>query len=150
MNSKHPKKRKREPKKMPRKPVEKPYYSNEEIITKLEERMRKGSEVSDAEKFSSVREELMGSPDFQDYPCRYCEKPDAMECGNVCDYWYMWFKLHWRRIQAEGKRIILNREIRKGKESLAQHHKNASDLYKQLSGGKSIFNKEEDREHDNG
>lgn len=130
---------------MPRKPVDKSYYTTEEMTNMLEERMRKGSEISDAEKFSSVREELMHSPDFQNYPCRYCEKPDAMECGNVCDYWYMWFKVEWRKIQAAGKQVIEERDRRKEKLSLFRQHEKASELYKKLSGGKSILNGEIDK-----
>ncbi len=133
---------------MPRKPIQRVKYTTEEMESMLQERVQLGSAEADAEKFSTVRQELMGSPEFADYPCRYCKRPDAMECSNICDLWTVWFSLHWSRITTEGKRIALQKHMREEKLALAKKHGNMSELYKELSGGKAILGSKGEA-HDN-
>lgn len=124
---------------MPRTPKCQPEYTDSQLREILEEHKSRKKEAADQERFAEVRSELMTSPEWEDYPCRYCDKENGEDCDQICALWLSWFKLHWRQIHHEGERIALAVEERKYRESLEKKHQDMKDLYANLSGGKSML-----------
>lgn len=40
----------------------------------------------------------MKIPYMKASPCQYCRK-NKTGCGEPCDRWLWWFRLHWRKLQ---------------------------------------------------
>ena len=119
---------------MARKPSIKKTLDDVELKQILDKPKEKNSAESDKEKLESIRQELMTLPEWEDYPCRYCETADPMECASQCKQWEAWFRYHYRQCRKEGLRIAYNRDIREARISRERANKSMNELFEELAG----------------
>lgn len=119
---------------MAKKPQPKKQHDDEELRAILDRPAEEKSAETDKQKLDKIRHDFMTLPEWADYPCRQCDCEDPEGCATMCKLWEAWWRLHFRRSTAEGKRIAANRDERKAKIARIKANENMVNLYESLAG----------------